>query len=221
MKLTFWILGITMFSSTMTGCVVSGRSGNKLATITIGALDGEDYDRIQVSVTQQGSDKPLFNQEVPKGPAIIAMTLKPDTYLFGLSYFKGNDQILSTGFCGDADKSSHTQSVKPGANQLKIVVCSPEGKPVDDASVEITPVKKQSVNAEKGLALYNTQCAACHGDVGQGTSLGASLRGNCKTCGSKDAFIKLTMETMPVSNPGSCNEACATDIAAYVFTKFR
>jgi cytochrome c553 len=211
---------LTMVSA-LTGCVVSGRSGSKLATITVAALEGEEYDRIQFSVTQHESDKPIVSQEVPRGPATIAITLKPDTYHFALSYFRGSEQTLSTAFCGDADKTSHKQSVKPGLNQLKIIVCTPEGKAVEDASVEITPLKKQSVNAEKGLALYTTQCAACHGDVGQGTAVGTPLRGNCKTCDSKEAFIKVTMETMPVSNPGSCNEACAADIAAYVFTKFR
>lgn len=225
MKLTRWALGILGMvvtgSALTTGCVVSGRSGNKLATITVAALEGEDYDRMQLSVTQYESDKPVVSQEVPRGPATIAITLKPDTYQFGLSYFRGSEQTLSTAFCGDADKSSHKQSVKPGLNKLKIIVCTPEGKPVEDASVEITPLKKQSVNSERGLALYNAQCAACHGDVGQGTAAGSSLRGQCKTCGSKEAFIKVTMDTMPVSSPGSCNESCATDIASYVFTKFR
>lgn len=225
MKLTRRALGIfgtlLTLSSFTTACVVSGRSGNKLATITVAALEGEDYDRLQLSVTQHESDKPVVSQEVPRGPATIAITLKPDTYQFGLSYFRGSEQTLSTAFCGDADKASHKQSVKPGVNKLKIIVCTPEGKPVEDASVEITPLKKQSVNSERGLALYNTQCAACHGDVGQGTAAGSSLRGNCKTCGSKEAFIKVTMETMPISSPGSCNEACANDIASYVFTKFR
>ena len=240
MKILLMTTSLLMLGSTLLGCVATNRSGNKLATITVAALEGEDYDRIKLLVTQPDLDKPVVSQEVPKGPALIAITLKPDTYVFALAYFKGDQQTLSSSFCSEADQSSQKQTVKSGLNQLKVVVCSKEGKPIDDASVEITPIKKTSAaatsepasvatasavasdpSADRGLSLYKVQCAACHGDAGQGTPSGSALGKNCSSCSSTEAFVKVTVATMPLANPGSCDQKCATDIAAYALTKFR
>ncbi|MCX6106798.1 MAG: cytochrome c [Proteobacteria bacterium] len=236
MKSVLMTTGLLMMSGTLLGCLATNRSGNKLATITIAALEGEDYDRIKLSVTKPDVEKPVVSQEVPKGPAMIAITLKPDTYVFALAYFKGDRQTLSTSFCSEGDLSNQKQTVKSGVNQLKVLVCTKEGKPIDDASVEITPIKKTSAaaqspsaaavtasapSAERGLSLYKVQCAACHGDAGQGTPSGSALGKTCSSCSSTDAFVKVTVETMPLANPGSCDQKCATDIAAYALTKFR
>ena len=234
MKSVLMATGLLMMSGTLLGCVATNRSGNKLATITVAALEGEDYDRIKLSVTKPDVDKPVVSQEVPKGPAMIAITLKPDTYVFALTYFKGDQQTLSTSFCSEGDLSNQKQTVKSGVNQLKVLVCTKEGKPIDDASVEITPIKKTSAaaesaaaapafspSAERGLSLYKVQCAACHGDAGQGTPSGSALGKTCSSCSSTEAFVKVTVETMPLANPGSCDQKCATDIAAYALTKFR
>ena len=236
MKSVLMTTGLLMLSGTLVGCVATNRSGSKLATITVAALEGEDYDRIKLSVTKPDVDKPVVSQEVPKGPAMIAITLKPDTYVFALAYFKGDQQTLSTSFCSEADLTNQKQTVKSGVNQLKVLVCTKEGKPIDDASVEITPVKKTSAaatsepagiatasapSAERGLSLYKVQCAACHGDAGQGTPSGSALGKNCSSCSSTEAFVKVTVDTMPIANPGSCDQKCATDIAAYALTKFR
>ena len=234
MKSVLTATGLLMVSGTLLGCMATNRSGSKLATITVAALEGEDYDRIKLSVTKPDVEKPVVSQEVPKGPAMIAITLEPDTYVFALAYFKGDQQTLSTSFCSQADLSNQKQTVKSGVNQLKVLVCTKEGKPIDDASVEITPIKKTSASAEsasaattaapsaeRGLSLYKVQCAACHGDAGQGTPSGSALGKTCSSCSSTEAFVKVTVETMPLANPGSCDQKCATDIAAYALTKFR
>lgn len=63
-----------------------------------------------------------------------------------------------------------------------------------------------------GAVLYAQQCAACHGEVGEG-GLGPTLidwpRG-------RDALFTAIADTMPQGNPANCDETCAVAIGRYV-----
>lgn len=67
-----------------------------------------------------------------------------------------------------------------------------------------------------GEALYQEKCASCHGAQGTGGSGGPSLI-SCASCNSGNAaLVEKITQTMPLNNAASCDENCATDIAAYI-----
>lgn len=72
-----------------------------------------------------------------------------------------------------------------------------------------------------GKSLYASQCQSCHGASGQG-GVGPSLTSasSCPSCASFDTLWVRIRDTMPSSNPSSCDEACGRDVAAYIMNGF-
>jgi len=70
-----------------------------------------------------------------------------------------------------------------------------------------------------GYALYQQQCASCHGIDGNGTAVGPTLVG-CATCSSFLVLADEINRTMPVGDVGACTDSCARDTAEYILYAF-
>jgi mono/diheme cytochrome c family protein len=73
---------------------------------------------------------------------------------------------------------------------------------------DLTPGQKQ----------YQTQCALCHGQDGEGgagTPLLISL-GKCTSCGQVEKLAERISKTMPLGKVGQCTGDCARDVARYI-----
>ncbi|WP_370293857.1 c-type cytochrome [Thalassolituus sp.] len=70
-----------------------------------------------------------------------------------------------------------------------------------------------------GHALYQQQCASCHGIDGNGTSIGPTLVG-CATCSSFLVLADEINRTMPVGDVEACTDSCARDTAEYILYAF-
>ena len=76
--------------------------------------------------------------------------------------------------------------------------------------------------AKRGQAIYNAQCASCHGDtLGGGESapalVGGEFLSNWSGLTVGDLFDR-TRSSMPQSKPGSLSREVNADILAYVFS---
>ncbi len=71
---------------------------------------------------------------------------------------------------------------------------------------------------QRGREIYLAQCAACHGDSGQGVAdhYPDPLAGDYP----RDHLLRIIVETMPEGDPEACVEQDAFDVAAYVFDHF-
>lgn len=82
--------------------------------------------------------------------------------------------------------------------------------PTQTVSVTVTETNAVA----RGMEMYNANCAGCHGAEGGGLGSFPALN----TERNLDAMIATIVATMPYSNPGSCDQQCAEDIAAYIQT---
>ena len=87
---------------------------------------------------------------------------------------------------------------------------------LEDGRIQIVSI--QSVMLA-GQGSYQQLCSSCHGPDGRGGNSGVSLF-NCKWCGSASSLATYIDNTMPLGNPGSCNAACAGELASYLLTAF-
>jgi mono/diheme cytochrome c family protein len=71
----------------------------------------------------------------------------------------------------------------------------------------------------EGKALYDTQCAFCHGASGQGAGAGGNLR-SCSVCTNEALLIQTIDDTMPLGKPQICDLDCSTKIAKYILAEF-
>ena len=71
---------------------------------------------------------------------------------------------------------------------------------------------------QRGRKIYLNQCAACHGENGQGAQghYEDTLEGDLEVSGLAD----LIAETMPEENPEACVDQDAQDVAAYIYHEF-
>jgi mono/diheme cytochrome c family protein len=79
--------------------------------------------------------------------------------------------------------------------------------------------------ASRGQALFQSQCAPCHGEPAKGTPLGPALSGEDflltyegKT--ASDLYDKI-LKTMPSDDPGKLQPAQAADLMTYIFSANR
>ena len=77
--------------------------------------------------------------------------------------------------------------------------------------------------AKRGQALYNAQCASCHGDTLTGGESAPALTGgeflsSCNGLTVGDLFDR-TRATMPQSKPGSLSREAGAQILAYVLSR--
>lgn len=72
-------------------------------------------------------------------------------------------------------------------------------------------------NLAEGKALYDEQCAFCHGDNGEGTNFGTPLSA-AKWQGAEQDLIAAIDQTMPKGNVTQCQGACASAVANYIMT---
>jgi mono/diheme cytochrome c family protein len=63
-----------------------------------------------------------------------------------------------------------------------------------------------------GATLYDTQCASCHGEDGNGGSFPVSLTAELP----RSELIDIISQTMPLGTAASCDEQCAADVADYI-----
>lgn len=67
-----------------------------------------------------------------------------------------------------------------------------------------------------GAEIYAQQCAACHGNDGQGGATGISL----SRAGELTALISYIDRTMPLGNAGRCVDDCADAVGQYIADNF-
>ncbi len=73
-----------------------------------------------------------------------------------------------------------------------------------------------TADASHGAALYDVQCASCHGSEGAGPKpIDAS---KMSFGGNSQMLAEYIVDTMPPSDTVSCSGTCAADIAAYIET---
>ncbi|WP_440904682.1 DUF1592 domain-containing protein [Catenovulum sp. SX2] len=82
--------------------------------------------------------------------------------------------------------------------------------PTDAVSITVTETNAIA----RGMEQFNANCAGCHGSEGGGLGSFPALN----TERNVDAMIETIVSTMPYSNPASCDQQCAEDIAAYIQT---
>uniref|UniRef100_UPI0030131E68 Putative lipoprotein n=1 Tax=Teredinibacter turnerae TaxID=2426 RepID=UPI0030131E68 len=70
-----------------------------------------------------------------------------------------------------------------------------------------------------GEALYEAQCASCHGKDGKGGLAGGELLG-CDVCGDFSLLALRIEQTMPLGNPEQCDTQCSSQIAGYMLENF-
>lgn len=66
----------------------------------------------------------------------------------------------------------------------------------------------------RGQQTFQSQCAGCHGDNGEGIGSFPALT----TERNIDDLIAYIVEFMPIDNPASCDQQCAEDVATFIET---
>ena len=74
-------------------------------------------------------------------------------------------------------------------------------------------------DTQQAELFYGQQCAACHGQQGQGTSAGPSLI-SCANCSSVAGLASYIASTMPLGNTTVCDAECAELLSSYIMTIF-
>jgi len=67
---------------------------------------------------------------------------------------------------------------------------------------------------ENGASQYASQCAGCHGDIGDGKPRGSSIVSTL----FDDNYVSIIETTMPFGSAGSCDVNCSEDITAWLRT---
>ena len=73
---------------------------------------------------------------------------------------------------------------------------------------------------DNGKRQYAQHCANCHGDRGEGGIGPAMTPAQCPTCVALETLIPEIHDNMPSSNPSRCIDACAEDVAQYIWEGF-
>ena len=81
------------------------------------------------------------------------------------------------------------------------------------------PAEPPEPTSEETIAVYQQQCATCHGVSGQGSPVGPSLIA-CANCASLAGLASYIEATMPLGNTGACDQQCAEAQAAYIINDF-
>jgi quinoprotein glucose dehydrogenase len=96
------------------------------------------------------------------------------------------------------------------------------GSQAQDASRSVWSGVYTQAQADRGKALYDTNCALCHGGSLGGSDMSPPLAGDRfmgawrgQTVG--DLFTR-TKTTMPANDPGSLGSAAVADITAYMLS---
>jgi hypothetical protein len=76
----------------------------------------------------------------------------------------------------------------------------------------------QTGDVESGEQIFQQSCAVCHGDNGEGR-IGPTLIG-CNVCDSVESLFNKIEPDMPSTNPSSCVDQCAWDVATFIFEVF-
>ncbi|MEM9101084.1 MAG: DUF1592 domain-containing protein [Pseudomonadota bacterium] len=87
-----------------------------------------------------------------------------------------------------------------------------------------TDLPSPEVLAE-GKALYEAQCASCHGDDGEGVMVNEVVLGTsliaCETCSDKPTLADRILRTMPPGDKvAECGEDCSNKTADYILNAF-
>ncbi|WP_125784582.1 DUF1592 domain-containing protein [Pseudoalteromonas rubra] len=113
-----------------------------------------------------------------------------------------------------ASNASYYESGLPESGEFdyKVIALnnSVPSQPSNVARVTVT----QTDPIARGMELYKTNCAGCHGSEGGGLGSFPALN----TERDVQAMIDVITATMPYGAPGACDEQCATDIADYLQT---
>lgn len=219
---------------------------SSLATVSVGTLDVENYSKMRLSVFKiSDRQKPALEVEASRGQKSLQGQVPAGAYSVQLEYLAQEEVTYTSKNCDNpaqhdlkpglnaltiyvCDAQGQRVPVtppEPTVNDPSTVTTtpnqdnpqSPNGTPqgTGDADLDITPVYRQNLtDKERGMRAYEQQCIMCHGEKGNGT---ASIPKLSIGTGGRQAFVNQTKNTMPPSNPGQCDEACAQDIAAYLF----
>ncbi|MFD2168282.1 DUF1592 domain-containing protein [Thalassotalea euphylliae] len=99
-----------------------------------------------------------------------------------------------------------------GEFNYKVIALNQSVPSLPTEAVTVTVTETNAV--ARGMELFNANCAGCHGSEGGGLGSFPALN----TERNVDAMIDAIVRTMPYSNPASCGQQCAEDIAAFIQT---
>jgi len=116
-------------------------------------------------------------------------------------------------------------------NQMKSVngTPSPEYTKITETSTDSSELKniipqKETENIEvqvviekNGAEIFNTMCISCHGAVGQTNNTTLTINYNFDLA----SLETLIDQSMPITNPESCVDECASKVANYVFNQMK
>ncbi|KMT64154.1 DUF1592 domain-containing protein [Catenovulum maritimum] len=99
-----------------------------------------------------------------------------------------------------------------GEFNYKVIALNQSVPSLPTEAVTVTVTETNAI--ARGMEQFNANCAGCHGSEGGGLGSFPALN----TERNVDAMIETIARTMPYSNPASCDQQCAEDIAAYIQT---
>ncbi|SMF06657.1 hypothetical protein [Pseudobacteriovorax antillogorgiicola] len=138
---------------------------SEAASVSIKPLQDLDYDKMKLKVSHEDGNL-VTDQEFSKDKNRIEESYQVGTYHFEMEYFKAEDVIAASHFCEGSDLKSRVHTLKPGSNEIKVIICKATGEPIS-ADVVIEPVLKDGSETTDGNALA-TVGGYVFGDRGEG-----------------------------------------------------
>ena len=116
--------------------------------------------------------------------------------------------------CGGATQGEDAPSTNASSNQSNN---DSSGSPIRETATD-DPIENDDSLASRttGKTLYEAQCLDCHGDDGEGGSSGIDIL-TCNSCGDLDQLALVIARTMPIADINACDDACAADVANYIY----
>ena len=107
-----------------------------LALVSVGTLVGVEFDALKIRI-RKGENKNIFKTlNFPSGKDSVDFSLEPGPYSFQLDYLLDKKVIYSSSFCSEEQKESQKHTLLEGMNQIQINICSGEGTPMADVSID-------------------------------------------------------------------------------------
>ena len=184
------------------------------------------YFNLTYSTAEQGSFEPVAMADKPAAPTELSADFvsseskaqlnwqdnsnNESNYL--VRYKSVNGQWQTAAELASNASFYETGLPESGEFDYKVIAIN-DSVPSEPSNVERVTVTQTDPIA-RGMQLYKSGCAGCHGSEGGGLGSFPALN----TERDMQTLIETITTTMPYGTPNACDEQCATDIAAYLQT---
>ena len=121
-----------------------------LATVAVKKIDNLDYDEIQLIIDRKVDNSwESTNKSFKVQSEELTASLPIGLYRFELEYIKNQKTSYSSRFCTNQDSSQKQFNLKPGVNEITLIICDRKESPMNsEADLTITPeiVENESNN---------------------------------------------------------------------------